>query len=371
MKTNPAMILMFACMVVISCNNPSAEIPVDKTNLLEISKSQFQSEKMEFGEPSFRPLSESVHFTGTLCPSPNGIAQISLPVAGIINKIYCNPGQLVNIGQNLIEVSGNEFIDMQRDFAESAASLNRLKSDYERIRELFDENIGTQKELILAESNYKSEKAKNTALGIKLGKIGLDMSKIEDGTFYNSYLLKTPVKGYVTMINVTVGQYVEPQLMVAEIIDVERFQLKISVFEKDLKKLETGQKIEYYLSGNNKELQKAKLTIVGKSINHETKAIECYAEIEKSKAFPPINNQFAEGEIIVDADSIFSLPETAFIRTENEAYILTLEKETDESYFFNKIKIKTGRKNKNAVELIEKPKINKLLINGVDNLKIE
>lgn len=371
MKPFSIVTILIFCMLIVSCNKKPTQTESTKSDLIEFTKAQFQSEKAELGEPKRVPFSETVRFTGTVIPSANAKAQISLPVAGVINKIYCNPGQLVNKGQVLFDVSGNEFIDMQKDFAESSALIKRLKSDYERAAELYGENIGSQKDFILAESSYKVENARYNALKLKLERTGLDVSKIEDGTFYHSFSIKAVIKGYITRIQASIGQYAEQQFNLAELVDVERLQLKVSVFEKDIQKIKIGQNVEFYLAGDQTVVYNARINSVGKIINSETKAIDCYADILDFKSLNPVGNLYAEGRIIFDTDSVYSLPETAFLKSENESYILKLEKETDESYYFSKLRVKTGRHNENSVELTEKPEVEKVLINGGYNIQIE
>jgi len=370
MRAHFYILVMFAGWILVSCNTKSVQ-KIENTDFIEITKSQFESENMELGEPQQMPFSELVEFTGTIIPSVSGKAQISLSVQGAVSRIVCNMGQHVVKGQVLFEISGNDLIDMQRDFAESYANLLRLGSEYQRMKELFNDNIGTQKELILAESSYKSEKARNTALKIKLENIGLDMTKIEDGSFYNSYTVKSPLNGYITSINATIGQYIEQQQIVAEVIDMEQFKLKLAVFEKDINKLKSKQNIVFYFIGDKKKTYHARLSVVGKTINSETKAIDCYADIEDMLTIRPVNNQFAEGQLVVDSFSVYAVPVEAVLKSENENYVLNLEKETDECYYFSKIKVNTGRKDNEYIELTEKPKTNKLLIKGVYNLQVE
>ncbi len=197
MKAHLYICLFISALISASCNR-SQKADETKSGFIEITKAQFASENMALGEPILRTFSESVQFTGSMTPSVNGKAQISLPLAGTIDRIFCAVGQPVKKGQRLIDISGNDLIDMQKDFAESSAMLKRLKSEYNRVNELFSENIGTEKELILAESAYKSENARYMALKIKLERIGLDLAKIEDGSFYNTYSVKSPIKGYIT-----------------------------------------------------------------------------------------------------------------------------------------------------------------------------
>lgn len=371
MKRNLILILFIFSVLLFSCKNKTTEVAEPETGFIEITKAQFNEENMEFGEPSLSSFSDWVHFTGSVIPSVNGQAQVSLQTQGIITRINCKPGQFIAKGANLFEVSGNEFIDMQKDFAESVALHQRLKSEYERQKELNDENIGTQKELILAESLFNGEKAKLNALKIKLEKLGLDVAKIEQGTFYTSYSVKSPIKGYVTSVAATIGEYIEPQQTIAEIIDNDSFQLLLSVFEKDINKVKAGHKVEFYLSGNKSEKFPAKLISAGKTINSNTKSIDCFAEIQNFENLQLVSNQFVEGEIIVASDSVLSIPESAVLKSENESYVLSFEKESEELFYLRKLKITTGRKNNGLVELTGIPGSKKLLLKGVYNIQIE
>ena len=84
-----------------------------------------------------------------------------------------------------------------------------------------------------------------------------------------------------------------------------------------------------------------------------------------------VNNQFVEGNVIVGSDSVYSLPETSFIKLANDNYILKLENESDSSYFFSKIKVQTGIKNQGYIELKDTPLMKPILVNGTYNLKID
>ena len=371
MKRNSFFILLIISVMFFACKNKPAETVEPVSEFIEISKAQFESEKMEFGEPALSVFPELVHFTGTIIPSVNGSAQISLPTQGVITRIYCKPGQLISRGTVLFEVSGNDFIDLQKDFAESTALFQRLKSEYERLKELDAENIGTKKELIIAESSYNAEKAKLNALKIKLQNLGLDVKKIEEGIFFSSFQMKAPIKGHVTSINTNIGQYVESQQTIAEITDSESFQLKLSVFEKDINKVKPGQNTEFYLSGNKAEKYNAKLVSAGKIINAETKSVDCYAELLNFEKELLVSNQFVEGDIVVASDSVLSVPETAVLKAENEMYVLTFAKESGDLIFLSKTKINAGRLNAGKVELLEYTGSKKILVNGAYNLHIE
>jgi len=370
MKTK-IIIGLILSVLVISCKNKTEQNSDKNLGLVAISKAQFESEKMTIGDPVLYPFADKVHFTGAIIPIVNGQAQISLPLPGIIENIQCKPAQMINKGTVLFEISGHWFIDLQKDFSESSAILSRLKSDYLRAKELYNDNISTQKEFTAAESNYYAENAKYKALKTKLESMGLDVAKIEKGEFYRSFPIKSPINGFVSSIIASLGQYIEPQQTIAEIIDNKSFQLKLNVFEKDIDKINNGQTVEFYLNANKARKYQATINAIGRTIMPDSKSIECYATITKNKNINLVNNQFVEGEIFATLDSVLAVPETAIINSGNEQYLLMLEKEENAIFYFKIIKVSNGRKANNYIELTGKKPLKKFLLKGTYNIVIE
>jgi cobalt-zinc-cadmium efflux system membrane fusion protein len=371
MRSKLVLPILLLSILFLACTNPPKEAPAEDPGLVLITKPQFDSEKMELGIPSLTAFSELVHFTGTIIPSPNGWAQISLPIPGIISKIHCRPGQMVSKGDPLFEVGGNELIDMQRDFAESSAALARLRSEYERMKELSNEKIGSRKEFILAESYYLAEKAKYNALKIKLEIIGLDVIKIEGDVFYNSYSLRSPIHRSVTQIHATIGQYTESMQNIAEIIDTRSLILKLTVFEKEIGKVKQDQIARFSLAGEQEVTFGSKLITAGKTIHKESKSIDCYANIENLQEHNFVINQFAEGDIIVSSDSVLAVPESAIVNSANRNFVLMLKKEEGTQYLFDKVEVVKGRTSNNMVELKGKMPIGKMLLKGAYNIHLD
>ena len=355
----------------LACNSKPKENAVAESGIIQITKAQFQSEKMEFGEPVRTPFSDKIRFTGVVVPSVNGLAQISLPVPGVTIRISCKPGQIVKKGDLLMEVSGNELIDLQKDFSEASAQLLRLKSEYDRTKELSRENIGSKKEYIFAESAYQMEKAKYNALKIKLENIGLDVTRIEGDIFYNSYVLRSPINGCVTSINTNIGQHSESQQNIIEIIDPKSFQLKLSVFEKDISEVKENQIIEYCLAGTRNERFRSKLISTGKSVNPDSKSVDCYALITNELLNRFVSNQFVEGDIFVSNDTVLAVPETAILQAAQKQFVLLLEKEGSDNYYFKKIAVKTGRTDGGLAELTSILPSGRILVKGIYNLQAE
>lgn len=368
MKKN---IIIFLSIIFTACSNKPEKGESDELGIFEISKVQFNSEKMELGEPMLHPFAEVVNFTGKIVPAIDGKALINLTIPGLINKIHIKQGDYIKKGATLFEISGNSFIELQKDFAESSVIYSKLKGEYLRAKELFSDNILSTKDFTTIESNFLSENAKYMSLKIKLENLGLDVAKIEKGIFYSNYFVKSPINGFVSNINATLGQYIDPQQNIAEIINDKSFQLRISIFEKDINKIQIGQHLIFYLNGDKNKFFRATINSVGKNIVEESKSMECYATIANTDSLKLVNNQFVEGEVSIATDSVKSVPESAIIFSDKNSYLLLYEKEDDSKFYFKKIKVITGRKAGGFVELKQQLPSKKMLIDGIYNIQIE
>lgn len=342
-----------------------------RDNLIIITREQFETGKMVIGEPAEMYFAEKVRCNGNILVEPSGNAIISTSVAGLVKKINCTAGQKVYAGQILFELSGNEIIELQKDFAETASQLKRSRSEYERTKSLYSEKVVTEKEMVLAESDFKTTNAKYSALKMKLKFAGLNDTKIEDGNFYESFSLKSPLDGYVSRINVSIGQYVDPQTPIAETFDVTRFQLRIAVFEKDLGKLEENQKITFNLLGNQQKSYSSTLKSIGKNVDNESKTIICYADIDDLKSTNFVNNSYVEAVIITNIDTVTAVPEESIIKSGGDNYLLEYVKNDNDNYFLKRVKVDMGRINNGFVEILNQPDITKIITKGAYNIPIE
>lgn len=354
-----------------SCgSNATEQIMNEDEQLINISQKQFETGNMQFCEMQRILFEQAIHCHGNIVAKPAGTAKVSTYVSGLVNRIYCTPGQKIVSGQAIFEITGNDLIEFQKDFAETASLLVRVRSEYERIKSLFSENVGTEKELIFAESEYKATQARYSALKIKMQLLGLNSEKVENGGFYESYIIKSPISGYVSQINVSLGQYADQQTAIAEVIDVSQFCIWIAVFEKDISQLKEKQKVRIRLLGDPSEYM-ATLSSIGKNVDNETRTILCTAEIDDLGKANFVNNAYVEARIITSNDTVNAINEEAILKSSGNNYLLALEKTQSETYFLSKVKVETGRTDNNFVEILSAPELRKILCRGAYNIQID
>lgn len=358
-------ILFFSC---------KGKVPEQKMepqeHLIPISQQQFVAGQMSIDELEIKIFDQTVHCHGNITSKPGGTATISTTVSGLVRKIFCTPGQKVTSGQPIFEITGNELIELQKDLAETSSLLVRVRSEYERLKSLFAERVGSEKDLIFAESEYKATQAAYSALKMKIKLLGLDAEQVEKGVFSESFTVKSPINGYISKINVTIGQYADPQTTIAEVFDASMLYLRIAVFEKDIASLKEKQTVLFRLLGNSMEYT-ATLSSIGRKIDDETKTILCLAEINDIGKTNFVSNAYIEARIVTQIDTVVAVPEQAIVRSGGSDYILMLESQDSNTYYLSKILIEAGRRVDGYVEILNPPENKKVLTGGAYNIPLE
>ena len=373
MKPTIFIIGIFFTIVFVSCG--TKQIQKDNNEfidtLITITRQQFETDKMAIGKLTKMPFIDAVKCNGKIVAKPTGTAKVAAMVPGLVQKINCSIGQHVIKGQVLFELTGNELIELQREFAESASQLHKLQSEYERIKSLYNENVGTQKELISAESEFKSVNARYAALKLKIGLIGLDYSKVEKGEFYTVYAIKSPINGFIAQIYTTIGQHADEEILMAEVIDAAQFHLQLSVFEKDINRLVTGQKIQFSMLNDLNAIYQATLQIIGKTVDPDTKSISCYAAIDKQVSRNFVNNEYIEAQIVIHTDTVFAAEAGAILKSEGNHYLLKMVNKNGDNFLIDKVIVNAGRLIGNYVEIIDPEENENYIISGAYNVVLK
>ncbi len=354
-----------ATVIISACGNKQ-EATQQESNFIEITTEQFDGEAMQLGKMINKPFEKTIKCYGNIVTLPNGMAKVNATVDGLIKNIQCFNGQLVSKNQPLIEIAGNEIIDIQKEFAEASANYKLLKSEYERIKSLYTEQVTSEKEFLIAESEYKASMARYNGLKLRIEAIGFSISKVENGEFYTSYLIKSPIDGYVSNLRTNIGSYIDSKTDLLEIINPDLLQVKLSAFPNDIKEIKKGNSVRFKSAGN-KVVYSATINSIGVAIDNDTKSIECYASI-KTKSINPIINELVEAEVITCIDTSLALPSNAIIKNENGYFILVLDTQETDKYLFNKVEVKIGIQNEEYTEIKESKIEGMILIQGNYNI---
>ncbi|MFD2543189.1 efflux RND transporter periplasmic adaptor subunit [Lacinutrix gracilariae] len=348
-------ILLFS-MVLVACGNSEKKettIPETETNKNEIrlTKAQFEGEKMALGALAEYNFNETVKVNGMIDVPPRNKSSVTTFIGGYITKTPLLIGDTVKKGQLLVTLENTEFVEIQQNYLEVAEQLNYLKSEFNRQKTLFDEKITSEKNYLKAESAYKSNLAHYNGLRKKLQMMHLNPTKVEQGQISSTINLYAPISGNITKVNVSNGTYVAPSDVILEIVDIDHIHLELSVFEKDILKIKKGQKILFKIPETSNKTYEAEVHLVGTTIDEQTRRIKVHAHVDNEKE-NFIVGMFVDADIIVDSKKALGLPNEAIIENENNLFVLTLKEENATDFYFEKVKLVTGKKTETNIEII-------------------
>ncbi len=332
-----------------------------------ITKSQFKQANMKLGNPEVITFTQSVSANGYITASPNGKANISSLIPGRIKKINIRPGEKISRGHLLFTLEGNEIIQIQQDYAESYNQLILLKANYERNKELAKENITARKDLLLAETDYNTMLAKKEGLKALLLMVNIDPSAIEKGSILPAISVYSPIDGYITDLFFELGEFIDANNTIVEIIDPNQLQLEISVFKQDIENLSKGQTVRFYDPDKPDKIYEAVLLQTGQTIDMESRTILCTASLKTKDRVSFINNTFVETEIITCSREALSLPASAILKEDGKSLVLTRVGEKGEDIIFKKTPVDTGVSQERFIEIMDK-ELSDVLTEGVYNL---
>lgn len=316
------------------------------------SMQQFNSLEMVVDTLAQRNISSYVETNGQLEVPPQNEATVTAIIGANIMSIKVIEGDQVKKGQTLATVSHPELIQIQTDYNSSWNDLQYLEQEYARQKRLYEEEIGSGKTFQKAKSEYQSKKSMVSGLEAQLNLLGISVSQIKAGNIAETVSIKSPIDGFVRLVEVKTGQYVSPQMELFEIVNLEHIHADFMVFEKDIAKVKKGQKIRFSVESTKTELE-ALVYSVGKNFEQNPKAIHIHAEIE-NKVGTLLPGMYVRGKILTGDSVGFALPEGAISTEGGKTFIFSAKKEMDENeeeWAFSPIEVIAGSTNDGWTEI--------------------
>ena len=361
-------IILFALFLT-ACGNSEKqendEVVTSNTELIKVTKAQFESEKMKLGSFTEQDFNKSINVNGMIDVPPQNKAKVSSFLGGYIKRTPLLIGDEVKKGQLLVTLENTEFVELQQQYAEITEQLNYLKSEYERQKTLFEEKITSQKNYLKAESTYKSALAQSKGLRQKLTMMNISPKAVENGNFTSQINIYAPIEGTISKVNVSNGMYVSPANTILEIVDTDHLHLELSVFEKDILDVKKGQKVLFKISEASDKVIMAEVHLVGTTIDEANRTVKVHAHLE-NEDINLIVGMFAEAQIITDSKKGWALPINAVGEIGNDFYTLVVNNKNDTGYNFESIKLEIGDKTEAYYEILNRDvlKDKEILISG-------
>jgi len=293
MKTNFSLGLLAASLVFVGCHagNQSASTaePEVAGETVTIPTNAPQSTSLTV-EPAGEQAAQSLRLTGRLVWDENVTARVFTPFAGIVRHVRAEVNEPVSKNMPLADIQSADFGQAQADWRKAVSDFRRTERALTSSRELFEHGAAPRKDLESAEAEFANSSAEKQRTEQRLAIYGA----LADST-NGDFLLPSPLDGILVERNVSPGQEVRPDQMLANmpqitaplfvITDPSRLWILIDASDGDLPYLQPGQNFTFTTRAFPDQVFTGTVAVVSEFIDPATRTIKVRATVNNSARF--------------------------------------------------------------------------------------
>lgn len=343
---------IIAASVLYSCSEASgiaekkAQLEANKKQLAELEANirKLESEIANL-DTTFKPGAESVLVsTYEVKPEPfihqievRGAVEsrknvmLSAETMGRIEQISVNEGQEVSKGTLLIKLDADV---LENNIAEVKTQLELAETTYQRQKNLWEQNIGSEMQYLKAKNDKESLERRLKTLNSQL----------------RQAYVRAPFSGVVDVIPVKVGEMAQPGLPLIRIVNQKQMYIKADVSETYMAKVKSGDEVAMYFPTQDIRM-KSTIASVGRVINEENRTFSVEVSIPQSSG-----HEFRPNQIVMlkltdyQKEDALSVP-TKIIQSDEEGKYLYALGVLEGKKVVRKVRVSTGKSFNNHTEI--------------------
>ncbi len=344
-------IITLTGLLVLSCQSKKEEPAAATTTLNEttvsLTEAQLKNADLALGQLEKKSLSSVLKVNGQIDVPPQNLVSISMPLGGYLKSTKLLPGMHINKGEVIATMEDQQYVQLQQDYLTTKSRLYFAEKEYDRQKELNQNQASSDKVYQMADADYKTLRITLNALGEKLKLINVNPNTLSEKNISKSVNVYAPITGFVSKVNVNIGKYVNPADVLFELINPTDIHLNLKVFEKDITKLAIGQKLVAYTNNQPENKHQCEIILISKdlSIDEHSAEVHCHFEDYDKTLLP---GMYMNAEIEIKSNNVLTLPEAAVVTFEGKEYIFVALDKTN----FKITEVTTGTRENGFIEIV-------------------
>ena len=255
---------------------------VDKSDSVEI-KANADSVGID-GVSSATNVANSPTFNGVIMVSPQQNATVSLTMGGKVHSLKVMPGQVVKSGQVIASIDNPEYIELQQTYLDASAQTEFLEKEYKRQTALSANDAASEKKVQQSKAEYLSMHSRLSAAASRLKTLGVNPASVKLNGIQPYLLVKAPINGFVTNLNVNLGKYLDAGEPICDVINKSQPLIQLTVYERELNLMRVGRPVEFRVKGMGKKTFNAQIVSIDQSVDAKDYSIKVYAKVMASNS---------------------------------------------------------------------------------------
>ena len=218
----------------------------------------------------------SVALPGEIRFNEDRTAHVVPRLAGVVEAVHADLGQLVKKGQVLAVIASTELSEQRSALLSAQRRLSLAHATYEREKMLWQEKISAELDYLQAQQAWRE--AEIAVLNAQqklqaLGAVGAGKGAL------NRYEIRAPFDAMVLEKHITLGEAVKEDANIFVISDLSTVWAEIAVPAKDLATVRTGGKVLVKASAFNASA-KGTITYVGALLGEQTRTAKARISLQ-------------------------------------------------------------------------------------------
>ena len=122
------------------------------------------------------------------------------------------------------------------------------------------------------------------AASSRLKALGINPSNIKSHGIQPYLLVKAPINGYVTNLNVNLGKYLNAGEPICDVINKSQPLIQLTVYERELNMMRVGRHVEFRVNGMGKTTFAAQIVSIDQSVDAKDYSIKVYAKVTSTNS---------------------------------------------------------------------------------------
>lgn len=257
-----------------------------------------------------KTFTENLSVYGVIDPDPGRITTVSLPHAGLIDRVWVRNGQRVRSGDRLLEIVTTP--EARRQYLQAKSATEFARRNLERLQRLYHEKLATRTQVDTAKKELANAQAALEALR-------------QRSQYRTQMVLSAPTDGIVIRVYVTQGQQSAAGAGALLIADQQRLVARLGVEPEDLPRLAAGTAVVITPVFTTGLSLSSRLREIHAMIDPATRLVEVLVPIPPGQAKNLILGSRVQGDILLLRRTSPGVPRSAVLQDDKGPYVFTVK----------------------------------------------
>jgi len=263
------------------------EVKPEAPLVIKLSDAQIASVNIKLAPATGGVLARHLAVPGTILPSADRTARISVQTTGTVAELRKGLGDKVAKGEIVALLDSREIADAKGEYLAARVAADLQKTLFQREQELWDRRVSSEQQYLRARASFEDQRVKVDAARRKLRYLGLGTDEIEalpnlPAAQFERQEIRSPIAGRIVDRRVDLGTAVGRDNLETElysVVDLSQVWIDLAVMPGDLPLVREGQKVRIFSQAAS-ERTEGRIIFMGPVLDRDTRSARVVAEVE-------------------------------------------------------------------------------------------